>query len=123
MTNLSFPCLAANRMLALSTSRMVRPRRSREARRLLPATRLATLASLTCITITIPLMRVLEHSRSECLKRRSLFGNRDRCYEVCIPKSHHDCTLSKPYPAEPETNPRTINQVRLKAKDYYCDPG
>src|SRR5207249_808885 len=66
--------------------------------------------------LRFPLMRVLEHSRSECLKRRSLFGNRDRCYEVCIPKSHHDCTLSKPYPAEPETNPRTINQVPLKAK-------
>src|SRR2546430_12454842 len=43
--NSSFPCLFAMRALAVSTSRIVRPRRSREVRRFRPATTMATVLS------------------------------------------------------------------------------
>ena len=43
--NSSFPCRSAMRALAVSTSRMVRPRRSRRERRFCPAVRMAILPS------------------------------------------------------------------------------
>ena len=53
--NSSFPCRSAMRTLALSTSRMVRPRRSRRPRRFAPASRMAILPSGTHQNLSDPL--------------------------------------------------------------------
>ena len=61
------------------------------------------------------------HSRSECIATRTSVRKPGSLLRSLHLQAASDCTLSKPYPTEPETNPRTINQVRLKAKDYYCE--